>query len=217
VKKLLILLSFITLSAFAMQQDIQMYQDLLPVEIRKEMFNFLISKGDLSQNLQKFYESSPTMQKSVILSKELLSSLIKEQRPKFFELETIVRALSKYKAFGNRELKQWLSKEIARLKNETALRSIAHYADSNEIKNLIAKGVNVNAQDCNGNTALSILVSVQETPLNYKSEAALVLLKAGADPNLNTIDGLSLANYARNIMRHYDLAKLLIQYGARDQ
>ena len=80
-------------------------------------------------------------------------------------------------------------------------------------KDLISKGVDINAQDKNGNTVLHLLC------FNTNLEMMETLLKAGADPNKRDKENMTPLFYLGRICfsvpeEKYQLMKLLLDYGA---
>ena len=91
--------------------------------------------------------------------------------------------------------------------NETALHGAAANDDVTAIRDLLAKGTDVDARDGNGRTAL--LIATHEN----KIDAAKALIEAGAD--VNAKDGIDDSPYLYAGARgHLEILKLTLAHGA---
>ena len=94
----------------------------------------------------------------------------------------------------------WLHKALLGLESNKPSSDVINY--------LINKGIDINAQDIYG-----------MTPLHYalrskNAEAAIALLKAGANPNLPNQDGLIPLSMIGYIPERLDVLELMLQKGA---
>ncbi len=80
-------------------------------------------------------------------------------------------------------------------------------ADLEEIKRLIEAGEDVNAITIDGDTVLSFAC------LN-SPEVLWLLLEAGADPNIEGREGMSVLMHTAQYNENIDACQLLIEYGA---
>ncbi len=111
----------------------------------------------------------------------------------------------------------------------TSLRMAAFNLDTAMVKLLINSGANINAVDMNGGTILTALASVSykemmmggamsgTTTRRVRADMAKMvklLLENGADPNIRDNDGKTALIEAKE-NRHSEIAKLLIQAGAK--
>ncbi|WP_019412463.1 M48 family metallopeptidase [Paenisporosarcina sp. TG20] len=89
---------------------------------------------------------------------------------------------------------------------ETPLMTAAYNGDMESINILIEEGSNVNGTDAEGYTALTYAGFSQE------NDIALLLLEAGADPNIQDDYSTPLLNALYD--ENYELASILYEYGA---
>jgi len=116
-------------------------------------------------------------------------------------LEQLVRE-GKFDPLAISESEHWNSLHEVNIINPSPKETIQFYLD---------KGVSVNAQDCYGMTPLHYAVRA------HNFDAVILLLEAGADPNLENQDKVnSLWQSVLKIPKEIDIPiiKLLIKYGA---
>jgi hypothetical protein len=231
-KKLLIIsilmsLIFSSMPAFAMETQAPIakrpvtFLDVLPAEIREEILKYLATEGNIVENLKKFYASSPYAQTNLMLTEAILKYLVEKNEVNQTDLMFIASGLAQYPVFQNKELLKWIENERERLSLETKLFLAVYYLNVEDVKKLISQGVNVNAVG-KYYPALTPLSSVLTRifPAEKINEIALLLLQAGADPNLPRINvqnqNVSLLRYAREALGNQYLVELLMKYGARE-
>jgi ankyrin repeat protein len=212
-KKIILLLSSITLSAFAMQKEAPAtFMDRAPQEIRAEIFKFLETDGDLITNIKKIYAASPKLSNNIEFSKSIVKYIIEKDRFNIYQTQDLINKLQKYAneipVFKNPEFLTWVMQEKKRLEQEYELRSAAFCGTIPKIKELLALKVNVNAVDIEGESAL---FKVYGSTLKY--EVAELLIANGANPDI--LMGYQ-STMLHNAVYHQDerLASLLLQAGA---
>lgn len=91
----------------------------------------------------------------------------------------------------------------------TPLMCAIEYDCMRPIEMLLARGANVNAQDCNGNTALRYVILNSDDTLQER--LILLLLRCGCDKSIQNNEGLTAEMLARSD-GCYDIADLLRDY-----
>ncbi len=98
----------------------------------------------------------------------------------------------------------------ARETNTSLLMLASAMGDRQVVKEVLAKGENVNAQNKTGKSALMFAAS------EGHPKVVEILLKAGADPNLEDKDGDTAAGLAKK-QGHYDVVNILEQASVKKQ
>jgi hypothetical protein len=218
-KKSLLLasISLFTLSAhstFAMQKEApKTFMDRAPQEIRAEIFKFLdTDEQSIILNMRKLYASSSNAQTNVALTKTILKYLIEKYKFNGLQFQGVANDLvaTEFPIFQHPEVTSFIEEERKRLHLETHLRNAAFAGDIQTIKELINEGININATNDDGTTALfNALFYSNDT--NY--EIVLLLLKHGADPDIKKIQSnLSLLHCATSF---HSLKRVQILLGAK--
>jgi ankyrin repeat protein len=203
--------------------------DILPAEIREEIFRFLESESQelgysLDYNLGKFYKSSPFAQQSIDTTKAIISYLINKRIFYTSDLNHIAICFKDYPVFQTQELNEWLKQQYIKLSNQEALREAAWNLNTEMVLHFINLDIDINAPNSTGETAL--LKAVKRGGIQYKNrrDVAEALLKAGADPNCAQIKinlygmglkKISLLKYTHEVLHDPLLEQLLMQYGAQ--
>jgi hypothetical protein len=181
--------------------------DVLPAELRLEQVKAIASPPLMLEqavaNIKTYYLAHPPSRASVGITKAILTHLMKEYQLDAFDLQRVVNALARRETmtvFQNDEMKQWVKAEIERLENERKLRIAAASLDVEQVKKLIAQGVNVNAANKTNDTALQwAIFNNNKNPESAAKiyEIVTTLLKAGAQVDEQELwSGKTALNYA---------------------
>jgi hypothetical protein len=170
--------------------------DVLPAELRIELTKAISGPTlqDAMANIKRYYLAHPPSQKSVETTKAILTHLMGTfnlSSIKFKEVVNNLRKSSRMAVFQNPLMIQWIDRQIERLQDENRLRLAARNRDLKVVKELISKGVNVNAFDEDiGYTALDYALRTakitrndRNRDLKFVTEIVSDLLAAGAIPN----------------------------------
>lgn len=171
----------------------------LPNELRYKILEDLI-KSDWSKAIITINNIASTNKELAqwINDPILVKWLIGKLSMKSFLDENIVASKLKLIGVKNPIIQQWLKK----LTEEKELRAAVGRADIKKIKELIAKGVNVNAQDKYGVTALHYLDNAIRTYPNDISEIIQLFINAGASVNIKDRDGKTMMDNLKEMTRY---------------
>lgn len=205
-KSVFLLLTLITCSTPAMELPSRQTKagtlDILPPEIGIEILKQITGNTifEAIKSTKRYYIAHPPSQKSVEITKAILAHLMEKFHLDDNMLEHVISTLQKLKnmtVFQNKEMMAWIEEQKERLQNEELLRDAARTTNVKKVKELISKGVNVNARNDSGTTSLIAAVSNQnirpdETEkLTNLNEIISLLLNANARIDATNIAGLS--------------------------
>ncbi len=158
-------------------------------------------------DIAKFYDIYPESKSSVQINKALLSDIMRKRNfTTGKELQELVDGLKKSRhlpVFENPDMKKWIGGQKKRLFYESELRVAADDLDVKKVKELIKKGINVNARNKNGWTPLMmatyskhLLIPLPTKIKERQNEIVSLLIAAGAELNARDTQGNTTLIYA---------------------
>lgn len=222
-KQLLLLLTFtfFSLSAAVRPPTKAGTFDVLPTELRFEILKSITGDtlDEAMASVKRYYIAHPPSQKSIAITKAILAHLMDKFNLDFRGLQGVISKLQKLPSitvFQNKDMVAWIEQQRERLLNENKLREAAYQRNTQEIKKLIAQGVNVNARDQEGNTALDYALgqydpSQRSLELKNLTEIVSDLLNAGANANSG---GKGTPLIGASIFGSPTIVKMLLKSGA---
>jgi hypothetical protein len=196
--------------------------DVLPAELRLEILKSIIGNtlDESLANVKRYYLAHPPSQKSVETTKAIISYLMEKRLIRSAqELQYAIDELKKLPTMAvlkNPEMISWINSQMVRFYEEICLIIGAGSEDVKLVKEMIAKGINVHAQNEYGDTALLNAIVLGSALI------VEMLLKAGANPNIVNEKGNSptLEAFVGIVFRHgftpeyKKILTLLLEHGA---
>lgn len=199
------------------------YMELLPREIQLEAVKYAIGNTleEALRSIEKYYASTPSAKNDVGITKSIIIHLM--QKFNFTtgkELQEAIDTLNKKESlpvFKNEQMKKWIGEQKKRLFYENELRDAVRDENVKKVKELIAKGVNVNLKHHSGDTLLMRAISDSYAPRRAKKEVMFeivsALIAAGANVNATGEYGSTALSSAIIELRP-DILELLLKNNA---
>jgi hypothetical protein len=189
--------------------------DALPREIRILILRYVASADTLDKavkGIKEFYIASPESRKSIEINQAILRYLMQRFIDSGTVLKQAVNNLNTFPAFKDPAMIGWIEKEQLRLDNENDLRIAARVGNLKKVQELITQGVDVNAKNANGDTALinTVLLKTAEGEID---QILSLLIKSGAHVNLQNNQGKT-ALYVAAQWGYDNALKILLDNGA---
>lgn len=204
---LLFLCAFLKLSAMVKPEK-ETYLNRLPPELFIEVARYDTGPSvHFSHDITRFYDIYPESKSSVQINKALLSDIMRKSNfTTGKELQELVDNLKKIRylpVFENPDMKKWIGQQKKRFFYENELREAANCLDVKKVKELIKKGINVNARNKHDRTPLMLAISSRRlsSPIPTKIEERIneiisLLIAAGAEVNARNDQGNTALIYA---------------------
>lgn len=189
--------------------------DVLPNDVKGiiiQMVGTARTLDDTLAGVKRFYIASPKSRADVGITSAILRYL--RQRYGFQsskQLQEVVDKLKKlenFPVFKNEAMQKWIEQEKQNIDKEEELRLAAQGENVKKVNELIAQGVDINAGDIHGVTALMWASG------NDRSENVKILLEAGAKVNEKSKDGNTALIWSA-VSGYTKVMELLLKAGAR--